>query len=68
MTPLIYASAIDFGESTMIDMLLAAGARPGIKDKEGLTALERARHAGNLHLVPSLERATPRPAISAQAR
>ena len=68
MTPLIYASAVDFGESTMVDMLLAAGARPDVKDKDGLTALERARHAGNLHLVPSLERATPRPTASIQSR
>jgi ankyrin repeat protein len=57
MTPLIYAAAIDFGHSTIVDMLLAAGARPDVRDKEGLTALERARRDGNTHVIPSLERA-----------
>lgn len=68
MTPLMYASAIDFGDSTMVDMLLAAGARPEVKDKEGLTALDRARHAGNLHLVPSLEHAAPHALPVTQSR
>jgi ankyrin repeat protein len=56
MTPLLYASSIDFGSSAMIDMLLKAGARTDMKTKEGKTALELARQYKHTHLIPSLER------------
>ena len=56
-TPLIHAAKVDFGHSTIVDMLLAAGARTDLRDEEGLTALERARRDGNMHVIPSLERA-----------
>lgn len=59
-TPLMHAAAVDFGHSTIVDMLLAAGARTDVRDEEGLTALERARQNGNMHVIPSLERAERR--------
>jgi ankyrin repeat protein len=55
MTPLLYAASIDFGDSKMIDLLLASGAKPAAKTKDGLTALELARKYKHNHLIPSLE-------------
>ena len=54
MTPLLYAASIDFGDSSMIDLLLKAGARRDARSKEGATALELARKYGHTHLVASL--------------
>ena len=55
MTPLLYASSIDFGSPAMIDMLLKAGARTDMKTKEGKTALDLARQYKHTHLIPALE-------------
>ena len=55
MTPLLYAASIDFGDSSMIDLLLRSGAKRGIRTKEGLTALDLARKYKHSHLLPSLE-------------
>jgi ankyrin repeat protein len=55
MTPLLYAASIDYGDSTVIDLLLKSGARPDARSKEGLTALDLARKYKHLSLVPRLE-------------
>jgi len=55
MTPLLYASSIDFGSPAMIDMLLKAGARTDMKTKDGKTALYLARQYKHTHLIPALE-------------
>ncbi|HTR34386.1 MAG TPA: ankyrin repeat domain-containing protein [Bryobacteraceae bacterium] len=55
MTPLLYAASIDFGDSGMIDLLLASGARPDAQTKQGLTALDLARQYNHTHLLASLE-------------
>jgi ankyrin repeat protein len=54
MTPLLYAASIDFGDSAMIELLLASGARAGARTKEGLTALDLARKYNHTHLMASL--------------
>jgi hypothetical protein len=43
MTPLLYAASIDFGDTSMIDLLLRSGANSSARTKEGLTALDLAR-------------------------
>jgi ankyrin repeat protein len=43
MTPLLYAASIDFGETAVVEQLVAAGADLTVKTREGLTALELAR-------------------------
>jgi uncharacterized protein len=56
MTPLLYAASIDFGDPAMIDLLLRSGAKPGMRTKEGLTALDLARKYQHTHLLASLQR------------
>ncbi|MEK6407780.1 MAG: ankyrin repeat domain-containing protein [Acidobacteriota bacterium] len=43
MTPLLYAASIDFGETVVLEKLIAAGADLNAKTKEGLTALDLAK-------------------------
>jgi ankyrin repeat protein len=47
MTPLLYASSIDFGDPAMVEMLLKAGANPNAKTPEGLTAAQLAKKYGH---------------------
>jgi ankyrin len=54
MTPLLWASAIDFGDTAMIDLLIAAGARTDALNKDGLTPFELARAHGNRELADAL--------------
>ena len=54
MTPLLYAASIDFGDSSMIDLLLKSGARRDARTKEGATALDLVRRYGHTHLIASL--------------
>ncbi|MDQ2950020.1 MAG: ankyrin repeat domain-containing protein [Acidobacteriota bacterium] len=54
MTPLLYAASIDFGSSTMIDLMVKAGANLAARNPEGLTALELANKYKHTHLVSSL--------------
>jgi ankyrin repeat protein len=62
MTPLLWASAIDFGDSQMIALLLGAGARADARNKDGLTPAELARAHGNAELSAALASAqSPRP-------
>ena len=56
MTPLLYAASIDFGDSAMIELLLRSGAKPGMRTKEGLTAVDLARKYQHTHLLASLQR------------
>jgi ankyrin repeat protein len=55
MTPLLYAASIDFGDSSMIELLLRSGANPRARNKGGITALDLARQYGHTHLVASLQ-------------
>ena len=43
MTPLLYAASIDFGDTEIVEKLIAAGADVSAKNKEGLTALDLAK-------------------------
>ncbi|HTF38925.1 MAG TPA: ankyrin repeat domain-containing protein, partial [Blastocatellia bacterium] len=43
MTPLLYAASIDFGDTSVLEKLIAAGADVSAKNKEGLTALDLAK-------------------------
>jgi ankyrin repeat protein len=49
-TPLMYAATIDFGDTAAIRALLEAGADPNIRNGEGRTALEQARHYRHVNL------------------
>jgi len=54
MTALLYAATTDFGDSSMIQLLLKMGANPNAKTKEGLTALDLARKYGHSYLFTNL--------------
>jgi len=43
-TPLMYAATIDFGDAATLEALVAAGADPMIRNDEGRTPLQQARH------------------------
>ena len=43
MTPLLYAASIDFGDTVMLEKLIAAGADVKAKNKQGQMALDLAR-------------------------
>lgn len=43
MTPLLYAASVDFGDTTVLEKLIAAGADVKAKNKQGQTALDLAR-------------------------
>jgi ankyrin repeat protein len=47
MTPLLWAAAMDFGDTAMSELLLAAGAAREAKNKDGLTALDLAKSYGH---------------------
>ena len=44
MTPLLYAASIDFGDTAVMEKLIAAGADVSAKNKGGLTALDLAKN------------------------
>jgi ankyrin repeat protein len=44
MTPLLYAASVDFGETSVLQKLIAGGADLKIKNKEGLSALDLAKN------------------------
>jgi ankyrin repeat protein len=54
MTPLMYAAVADFGDDRLVELLLAAGAQRGTRDKRGLTAADHARAYGHAHLLATL--------------
>jgi ankyrin repeat protein len=53
-TPLIYSATIDFGDAEAVKILLQAGADRNIRNGEGRTALEQARHYGHALLEAAL--------------
>jgi ankyrin repeat protein len=55
LTPLM-AAALD-GQDDVVDLLLAAGADPGLKDADDWTAADWAEAAGHLLLASRLARA-----------
>jgi ankyrin repeat protein len=55
MTPLLYATSADFGDSSMVDLLLKMGANPAARTREGLTAQDLAHKYGHTCLAPSFE-------------
>lgn len=54
MTPLLYAASVDFGDASMIELLLKSGANPAARTKEGLTAADLARKYKHTHLLKTL--------------
>jgi ankyrin repeat protein len=44
MTPLLYPASVDFGDTAMLEMLIAAGADLKPKNNQGLTALDLANN------------------------
>ena len=54
MTPLLYAASVDFGDASMIDLLIKHGANVGARTKEGLTAADLARKYSHTRLFKSL--------------
>ena len=56
MTPLLWAASSDFGDPSMIELLLKSGAKADARNKEGLTALELARKYNHTELIPALSR------------
>ena len=54
MTPLMYAAVTDFGDSSIVDLLLRSGARTDVRDSQGRTAADYARQYGHQHLLARL--------------
>jgi len=54
-TPLMYAATLDVGDTDTLRALLTAGADRRIRNEEGRTPLEQARHYGHMHLVDALK-------------
>ena len=49
MTPLMYAAATNFGDPTIIDLLIKSGARLEARGKDGVTAADLARKYNKYH-------------------
>jgi N-acyl-D-amino-acid deacylase len=47
LTALMHASSVDFGDTAMVELLVASGADRSAKSKDGLTALDLARKFGH---------------------
>jgi ankyrin repeat protein len=60
MTPLLYAASIDFGDTAMMEKLIAAGADLMAKNKQGLTALDLARNYNHARMAAPLAGKAPR--------
>ena len=54
-TPLMYAATIDFGDIAVLEALLKAGADRTVRNAEGLTAVEQARHFHHARLAAVLK-------------
>jgi ankyrin repeat protein len=59
-TPLLLAASIDFGETAMLELLLASGARADARSPAGKTALDLAREYQHTRFTAVLERAAQR--------
>jgi ankyrin repeat protein len=55
-TPLLYASTVDFGDDSMVKLLLKAGADPKVRAKAGETALSQAKRYKYPHIQSALEK------------
>ena len=44
MTPLLYAASVDFGDTAVLERLIAGGADLKAKNKQGQTALDLAKN------------------------
>jgi N-acyl-D-amino-acid deacylase len=58
MTPLLYAASINFGDTAVLERLIAAGADLKVKNKQGLTALDLARGYHHENIVNLLAQKT----------
>jgi len=58
-TPLMHASSVYFGDTGMVELLVASGADRALKSKDGLTALDLARKYGHAEIVRILEATHP---------
>jgi hypothetical protein len=58
MTPLLYAASIDYGDTSIIEKLIAAGADLKAKNKDGLTALDLAKNYNHSAIVSLLAQKT----------
>ena len=56
MTPIMHAASVDFGDTAMVELLLASGADRTIKSKDGLTALDMAEKYGHKAIADILRR------------
>src|SRR5262249_109977 len=63
-TPLLLAASIDFGDTGMIELLLAAGANINANNPGGRTALDLAREYQHTRFIAILERASREQQIS----
>ncbi len=61
MTPLLYAASIDHGDTTVIDLLIAAGADVAAKNDKGQTALDLAQQYKHPLLAARLAKRTAGP-------
>ncbi len=60
-TALLLAASIDFGDTEILDVLLASGARIDARNRSGETALDLARKYGHTRFVARLTKAAPLP-------
>ena len=60
MAPLLYAASIDFGDTAMMEKLIAAGADLNAKNKQGLTALDLTKNYNHARMAPLLAGKAPR--------
>jgi ankyrin repeat protein len=51
MTPLLYAASIDFGDTAVMEALIAAGADLRARNKEGETAIDLANKYHHARMV-----------------
>ena len=55
MTPLLWAATLEYPNVSLVRNLLAAGADPAIKGKNGVTAVSQARKYGNRDVLAVLQ-------------
>jgi ankyrin repeat protein len=63
MTALLYAASVDYGDITVLDLLLTHGAHKDAKSKEGQTPLDRARMFNHTRFLKTLG-PPPSPALT----
>jgi ankyrin repeat protein len=59
MTPLMHAALVDFGDTAVVELLLASGAETKATSKDGLTALDFARRQGHQAAARLLAHSSP---------